>query len=50
MIVAAPGFVETIFGITDASATRRPVRPWTRRSASTTAPAPVPIAQLPTGW
>ena len=39
-------------GITDASATRSPVIPWTRSSGSTTAPASVsaPIRQVPAGW
>jgi hypothetical protein len=34
-------------GMTEASATRSPVRPRTRRSGSTTAFAPVPIRQVP---
>src|SRR6185437_14909390 len=39
-------------GMTDASATRRPARPWTRSSRSTTAPVSgsVPMRHVPTGW
>src|SRR5262249_42451720 len=43
-------FAEVIVGMIDASAIRRPSTPWTRRSASTTASRPEPIAQVPTGW
>jgi hypothetical protein len=39
---------EMIDGMTDASATRRPQRPWTRSSLSTTASEPVPILAVPT--
>ena len=37
-------------GMTDASATKRPSRPRTRRSGPTTASGPVPIAAVPHGW
>jgi hypothetical protein len=39
---------EMIDGMTDACAARRPRRPWTRSSLSTTASAPVPIFAVPT--
>src|SRR3546814_1919037 len=41
---------EVMVGITEASAMRRPARPWTRRRASTAAPLSSPILQVPTGW
>ena len=41
---------ETTLGMIDASTTRRPARPCTRRRASTTSSAPGPMRQLPTGW
>ena len=37
-------------GMTEASTTRSPSSPWTRREASTTASSSVPILQVPTGW
>ena len=50
MIVGAFVLPDTIVGNTDASATRKPSRPWTRQVASTTAMPPVPIAQVLVGW
>jgi len=49
MMAAALVLTGTILGMTEASATRRPARPCTRRSGSTTASGPTPMAQLPTG-
>ena len=40
----------TTVGITEASATRRPEVPITRRSGVTTESGVVPIVQLPAGW
>lgn len=39
-----------ICGITDASATRSPSIPRTRRSGSTTEPSSAPIRAVPVGW
>src|SRR5439155_13251052 len=51
MIIAAVFvFAETIDGITDASATRRPRTPRTRSDGSTTASGPTPMRHVPTGW
>jgi hypothetical protein len=50
MTVGAWVLAEGIVGMTEASATRKPSTPRTRRSASTTASRPDPIAQVPTGW
>jgi hypothetical protein len=50
MIVVALVFTQTIRGMTDASITLRFSTPRTRRSESTTASSPVPIAHVPTGW
>ena len=41
---------EVIDGITDASATRRPSTPRTRRRGSTTAPSSLPMRHVPHGW
>ena len=46
MIVGALVLPRGIVGMTEASTTRRPSRPMTRSSSSTTEP----IAQVPTGW
>jgi hypothetical protein len=46
MIVDAFMLPRTTFGITEASTTRRPSRPSTRRSGSTTEP----MAQVDVGW
>ena len=37
-------------GMIEASATRRPPTPWTRKRGSTTASTSRPIRQVPTGW
>jgi hypothetical protein len=50
MIVGALVLPRLMRGMTEASATRRPSRPRTRSSGSTTASSCVPIAQVPTGW
>ncbi len=50
MIVGALVLPETRSGITDASTTRRPDRPFTRRRSSTTSIGPDPMRQVPTGW
>jgi len=42
--------LDTMRGMTEASTTRRPSTPRTRRSGSTTAPASVPARQVPAGW
>ena len=49
MIVGAFVLPEVIEGITDASATRRPLTPRTLNEPSTTAPSSAPIRQVPTG-
>ena len=46
MIVAAFVLPRVIVGITEASATRRPSKPYTRSCGSTTEP----IAQVEVGW
>ena len=50
MIVGAFVFPPGMTGMTDASATRSPSTPWTRRSGSTTAMSSDPIRHVPTGW
>ena len=50
MTVEAWVWPRGIVGMTDASTTRSRSRPWTRRSASTTASSPLPIMHVPTGW
>src|SRR5262249_35914271 len=50
MMLGALVLAAGIVGMTEASAMRRPWTPRTRSSASTTASAPDPIAQVPTGW
>jgi len=39
----------TIFGMIEASTTRRPASPCTRKSGATTAMGSLPILQVPTG-
>ena len=46
MIVGALVLVEVTAGITEASMTRRPPRPWTRSRSSTTASGSRPILQV----
>ena len=50
MMVGALVLPDVIVGITDASMTRSPARPWTRNCGSTTARVPLPMAAVPTGW
>src|SRR5262249_4245599 len=50
MMLGALVLADGIVGMTEASAMRRPRKPRTRSSASTTASSPDPIAQVPTGW
>src|SRR6185312_2733564 len=49
MIVGALVLPVVSVGMTDASMTRRPCRPWTRRRESTTAEGPSPIRHVLTG-
>ncbi len=49
-IVGALVLPRGTIGITDASTTRSPSRPLTRSCSSTTAPASVPMRQVPQGW
>lgn len=48
--MVAFGFIDVMVGITEASATRRPSAPRTRRLGSTTARPSDPTRQVPTGW
>ena len=50
IILGALVFPETWVGIIEASATLRPLIPWTRSLWSTTAILSFPILQVPTGW
>lgn len=50
MMVGALVLPEVTAGMTDASATRRPSTPCTRRSGATTARRSMPILQVPTWW
>lgn len=50
IIVGALVLPPTRVGMTEASTTRRPSMPRTRRLGSTTAISSVPILQVPTGW
>ena len=49
MMVGALVLPVVSVGITDASITRKPPMPCTRRRESTTAPGPSPIRHVPTG-
>ncbi len=51
-IIIAGAFVlpPVMLGMIEASATRSPSMPRTRRSGSTTARSSVPIRQVPTAW
>src|ERR1700719_53139 len=50
MMVGALVLVEVTVGITDASMTRSPSRPWTHSRSSTTAIASGPILQVQVAW
>src|SRR5436190_9161643 len=50
MMTGALVLPEVTEGMTDASITRRPCMPCTRRSWSTTAAGSLPILHVPTGW
>jgi len=50
MIDGALVLPDVSVGMIEASATRRPAKPWTRSWASTTAIGSDPILQVPTGW
>src|SRR5262249_18089230 len=50
MIDGALVLPDVSVGMIEASATRRPKMPRTRRLSSTTAVASLPILQVPTGW
>ena len=49
MIEGALVLPDVSVGMIEASATRRPEMPWTRRRSSTTAIGSLPILQVPTG-
>ena len=49
MMVGALVLPEGMWGMIEASATRKPAMPWTRRRASTTLIASFPILHVPTG-
>ena len=50
MIDGALVLPEVSVGMIEASATRKPEMPRTRRRSSTTAFGSLPILQVPTGW
>jgi hypothetical protein len=52
IMVEAHVFADGMLGITEASATRNPVTPWTRNSSSTTADGSLdtPIREVPITW
>lgn len=50
MMVGELVLPEVMVGMIEASTTRSPPSPWTRRRSSTTAMESEPILQVPTGW
>ena len=50
MMAGALVFPETICGMIEQSATRKPLTPCTRNRSSTTAIGSAPILQVPVGW